>query len=67
MPENKKVIELKLDVDGVYKEKSDLRKNISVRRKMERTFVNNSSKLSEFLHGVDVGVEIFKRINKVLK
>ena len=67
MPENKKVIELKLDVDGVYKEKSDLRKNISVRRKMERTFVNNSSKLSEFLHGVDVGVEIFKRINRVLK
>jgi len=67
MPENKKVIELKLDVDGVYKEKSDLRKNISVKKKMERTFVNNSSKLSEFLHGVDVGVEIFKRINKVLK
>jgi hypothetical protein len=67
MPENKKVIELKLDVDGVYKEKSDLRKNISIKRKIERTFVNNSNKLSEFLHGVDVGVEIFKRINKVLK
>jgi isopentenyl phosphate kinase len=67
MPEENKVIELKLDVDGVYKSKDDLRKDIRPKKKIERAFVNNSSKINQFLFGVDVGVQIFKKLNKVLK
>jgi len=67
MAKNENIIDLKMDVDGVYKPKSELRKDVRPKKKMERVFVNNASKMQQFLYGLEVGTDLLIRLNKTFK
>lgn len=67
MADTNKVIELELDVDGVYKAKKELKKDIPINKKVDRIIVNNSNKVVQFLQGVDIGLDLLTTISKKIK